>query len=148
MRISLSLFLLIGIAHAQDEWREPFTGVRYLKRMGVNNAGGAYTAHGVIVDLCAAGIGVRHTAFDERRRTASSFAALTGTQVVINGDWSCRLSMLTYAALQALRRAAVLSHLWHRRAQRRTMAEQLVARRYWHSVSAGCSSTTGTTIRV
>ncbi|MGC6418460.1 MAG: phosphodiester glycosidase family protein [Bradymonadia bacterium] len=90
MRISLSLFILIGIAHAQDEWREPFTGVRYLKRIGVNNVGGAYTAHGVIVDLCAAGIGVRHTAFDERRRTASSFAALTGTQVVINGDWSCR----------------------------------------------------------
>ena len=71
---------------AEDQWSSPFSGVSYLHRTGPSQL----SAHAVIVDLCAPGVGVRHTAFSERGRTASSFAQLTGAQVVINGDWSCR----------------------------------------------------------
>jgi hypothetical protein len=71
---------------AEDQWSSPFSGVSYLHRTGPRQL----SAHAVIVDLCAPGVGVRHTAFSERGRTASSFAQLTGAQVVINGDWSCR----------------------------------------------------------
>lgn len=84
----LSLMVMISYAHvfADDQWSYPFSGISYLHRTGANQL----SAHAVVVDLCTPGVGVRHTAFSERGRTASSFAALTGAQVVINGDWSCR----------------------------------------------------------
>jgi len=86
LALSLTLAVSVAVSFAEDRWSDPYLGVSYLHRTGPNQL----SAHGVVVDLCAAGVGVRHTAFSERGRTASSFAQLTGAQVVINGDWSCR----------------------------------------------------------
>lgn len=69
-------------AHAEDTWSKPFPGVDHLHRVTSNQ-----NIHALAIDLCAAGVGVRATAFSERGRTVPSFGQLVGAQAAINGDF-------------------------------------------------------------
>lgn len=71
-----------GTAGAADSWTDPFPGVRRLHRQTGNQ-----NINVLVVDLCAAGVGVRATAHAERGRTVPSFGQLTGAQAAINGDF-------------------------------------------------------------
>ena len=75
-----------GSALAADTWTTPFAGVQRLHRTGPNKL----NLEAAVVDLCTAGIAVRHTAFEERQQKTSSFAAAVGAQLAINADFSCR----------------------------------------------------------
>lgn len=86
MRPALLALLLAAPAFAADAWDDPFPGVRHLHRTGPNNL----NIHAAVVDLCAAGVSVRHTAFDERAQRTSAFATAVGAQLAINADFSCR----------------------------------------------------------
>ena len=85
--LGLTLCLLLPTpAKAVDTWTDPFPGVRHLHRTGPDRL----SVHAAVVDLCAAGVSVRHTDFSERRQRTSAFAQSVGAQLAINGDWSCR----------------------------------------------------------
>ena len=75
-----------GRAQAADTWSSPFPGIQHLHRTGPSKL----NLHAAVVDLCAAGISVRHTAFEERKQKTSSFATAVGAQLTINADFSCR----------------------------------------------------------
>ncbi len=75
-----------GTAQAADTWSSPFPGIQHLHRTGPSKL----NLHAAVVDLCAAGISVRHTAFEERKQKTSSFATAVGAQLAINADFSCR----------------------------------------------------------
>ena len=71
-----------GHVRAEDAWSAPYTGVRHLHRSTANQ-----NINALLIDLCAAGVSVRATAWDERGRTASSFGGLVGAQAAANGDF-------------------------------------------------------------
>lgn len=71
---------------AADTWTTPFAGVQRLHRTGPNKL----NLEAAVVDLCAAGVSVRHTAFEERQQKTSAFAGAVAAQVAINADFSCR----------------------------------------------------------
>lgn len=71
-----------GAAGAQDTWTSPFTGVQHLHRRTANQ-----NIHLLKVDLCAPGVSIRATAVSERGRTVPSFAAATGVDAAVNGDF-------------------------------------------------------------
>ncbi len=84
--VVLVLSLLAAPVFAADVWDAPFPGVRHLHRTGPNNL----NIHAAVVDLCAAGVSVRHTASEERAQRTSAFATSVGAQLAINADFSCR----------------------------------------------------------
>lgn len=87
MRTFTVLLLAAALpAFAADAWDTPFPGVAHLHRTGPSNL----NIHATIVDLCAAGVSVRTTAYDERAQRTSAFASSVGAQLAINGDFSCR----------------------------------------------------------
>jgi hypothetical protein len=87
--LAAGLAALLGAtstAQAADTWTTPFAGVKRLHRTGPDKL----NIEAAVIDLCAAGVSVRHTAFEERQKKTSSFAAAVGAQVAINADFSCR----------------------------------------------------------
>ncbi|MFH1437672.1 MAG: hypothetical protein ABIJ56_18340, partial [Pseudomonadota bacterium] len=89
MRGKLCIFLAAalilapaGHVRADDAWSTPYTGVLHLHRRTANQ-----NINALLVDLCAAGVSIRATAWDERGRTASSFGSLVGAQAATNGDF-------------------------------------------------------------
>ena len=84
--VPLALTLCSTAAFATDDWSNPFPGVRHLHRYGPAN----FNVHAAVVDLCAPGVSVRTTAFDERAQRTSAFASSVGAQLAINADFSCR----------------------------------------------------------
>ncbi|HUH04758.1 MAG TPA: phosphodiester glycosidase family protein [Kofleriaceae bacterium] len=80
--ILVPLVLATGSAHAADTWSDPFPGVRRLDRTTSNQ-----NIEALVIDLCAPGVGVRATAYDQRGRTVPSFAQLVGAQAAVNGDF-------------------------------------------------------------
>ncbi len=88
MRTGLTLIASLAAcsALAADAWDSPFPGVQHLHRTGPNN----FNVHATVVDLCAPGVSVRHSAYEERAQRTSAFATSVGAQVAINGDFSCR----------------------------------------------------------
>ncbi|MBX7098922.1 MAG: phosphodiester glycosidase family protein [Myxococcaceae bacterium] len=86
-RLAQCLALLASCsAFALDVWEQPFTGVRHLHRTGPANV----DVHAAVIDLCARGVSVRHTGFDERGQRTSAFAESVGAQLAINADFFCR----------------------------------------------------------
>lgn len=81
-----SVLVLFGAAvptaQAHDVWSDPFPGVRRLQRDSNNQ-----NINVLVIDLCAAGVGVRATATGERGRTVPSFGQAVGAQAAINGDF-------------------------------------------------------------
>jgi hypothetical protein len=81
--------LLIGVllapapSPASESWSTPHPGVKHLFK----KAGGPLEIHGLVIDLCHPGVGVRATAPGEKKRTTSSFGKLVGAQTAINGDF-------------------------------------------------------------
>ena len=82
----LTCALSASAASATDTWDAPFPGVRHLHRTGASNL----NVHATVVDLCAPGVSVRTTAFDERAQRTSAFATSVGAQLAMNADFSCR----------------------------------------------------------
>lgn len=82
----LAFNLCAATALAADTWATPFPGVRHLHRTGASNL----NLHAAVVDLCAPGVSVRHTAFDERAQRTSAFGTSVGAQLAMNADFSCR----------------------------------------------------------
>ncbi len=85
---ALGLSLVSAPVSAQDTWTTPFPGIRHLHR----TAAPRVNINAAVVDLCAPGVSVRHTAFEEREQRTSAFATSVGAQWAINGDFSCRPS--------------------------------------------------------
>jgi Phosphodiester glycosidase len=81
-----ALTLTSATAFATDDWTNPFPGVRRLHRYGPANV----NVNAAVVDLCAPGVSVRTTAFDERAQRTSAFATGVGAQLAMNADFSCR----------------------------------------------------------
>lgn len=84
--LGLGLLLAAAPAWATDTWTTPFTGIQQLHRTGANKL----NLYAAVIDLCAAGISVRHTAFEERAKKTSVFATSVGGQLAVNADFSCR----------------------------------------------------------
>ncbi len=89
MRRKLFIFLATALilaparhVRADDTWSTPYHGVSHLHRRTANQ-----NINALLIDLCAAGVSVRATAWDERGRTASSFGSLVGAQAATNGDF-------------------------------------------------------------
>jgi phosphodiester glycosidase len=76
--LSSALAGVLAASSAKAEVSKPFGGVTLVK-------------HGdsalVIADLCAPGVSVRTTKYDERKRTPESWANLVGAEVAINADF-------------------------------------------------------------
>lgn len=86
-RLAGVLALLASTAAlATDVWEQPFPGVRHLHRTGPANV----DVHAAVIDLCAPGVSVRHTGFEERGQRTSVFAQSVGAQLAINADFFCR----------------------------------------------------------
>ncbi len=83
---ALTVSLLSRPAWAGDTWTTPFPGIRHLHR----TAPPKVNINAAVVDLCAPGVSVRHTAFTERAQRTSTFAKSVGAQWAINADFSCR----------------------------------------------------------
>lgn len=69
-------------ARAQNTETNPAPGVRHLHRRTADQ-----NMNVLFVDLCAAGVSVRTTAYAERGRKTSSFGGLVGAAAAINGDF-------------------------------------------------------------
>jgi hypothetical protein len=80
--IVVTLACLVAPAAADDNWSDPYPGVRRLHRVTGNQ-----NINAVVVDLCAPGIGIRATANGERGRTVPSFGSSVGAAVAVNGDF-------------------------------------------------------------
>src|SRR5690606_16702770 len=78
----LALGAAAPAARAADAWSDPFPGVRHLRRTTGNQH-----INVLVVDLCAAGVSLRATAYGERGRTVPSFGALVDAEAAINGDF-------------------------------------------------------------
>jgi hypothetical protein len=87
--IAIVAVLMPGVAGAADTWTTPFPGVKRLRRTTSTQ-----NINVLVVDLCAAGVGVRATGSGERQRTVSSFGTLVAAQAAINGDF---FSFSTYS---------------------------------------------------
>lgn len=70
-------------AYGADVWTEPFPGIRYLHR----STSEPKEIHALIVDLSRPEISLRATRDNEKGRTTSSFANLTGAAAAVNGDF-------------------------------------------------------------
>ncbi len=82
-RWALLVLTFVGAAAlAQDATSTPFPGITRTVRTLADQS-----IHIAVVDLCAAGVSARATAFSERRRTTSGFGSLVGAQLAINGDF-------------------------------------------------------------
>ena len=79
--IALALALAAGSAHAQVQVTSPLPGVRLA--VAVNNGNPSAL---LVVDLCAPGVTVRTTRYDERGALAADWAARTGVDLAVNGD--------------------------------------------------------------
>ncbi len=84
--VVVALVAWSGPALGADTWSTPFPGITHLHRTGPDNL----NLHAAVIDLCAPGVSVRHTAFEERKKRTSVFATSVGAQLAINADWSCR----------------------------------------------------------
>lgn len=71
-----------SVAHAEEAWRELAPGVTYLSRTAATQR-----VYAVRVDLDAPGVSLVATRRGDRGRTVSSFAALEGALVAVNGDF-------------------------------------------------------------
>jgi hypothetical protein len=86
LRVPVTLVIIAlwaGTARAGDTWTTPHPGVQHLFK----TTGLPLHIHGLVIDLCAPGTGVRATAPGEKKRTTSSFGKLVGAQAAINGDF-------------------------------------------------------------
>ncbi len=79
--IARALALAAGSAHAQVQVTSPLPGVRLA--VAVNNGNPSAL---LVVDLCAPGVTVRTTRYDERGALAADWAARTGVDLAVNGD--------------------------------------------------------------
>lgn len=79
---SLVALLLAAPAGAADTWSQPAPGLKRLHRTTSSQ-----NANALVVDLCAAGVSLRATAYAERKRTVSSFGKLVGANAAVNGDF-------------------------------------------------------------
>jgi hypothetical protein len=83
----LAVFLLLVVpssdVRAEQTWTNPHPGVQRL----FEKAGGPLRIHGLVVDLCQAGVNVRATAPGEKKRKTSSFGNLVEAEGAINGDF-------------------------------------------------------------
>lgn len=77
------LLLSPSLAHAEDVWTQPHRGVRHLLR----TVPGPNRINATFIDLRRPDVHARATRPEHRGRTVSSFAALYGTAVAINGDF-------------------------------------------------------------
>jgi MYXO-CTERM domain-containing protein len=92
LTILLAGLLATPVALAQDQWREPFEGVRYLQRATSE----PNRIHALVVDLCAVGISPRVTKAEDKGIRTSQFAARYGVQLAINGGF---YNTANYAAI-------------------------------------------------
>ena len=83
-RFALALALVATVASAADTWTTPFAGVRKLYR---TSASPVWQIHALEIHLDQPGVHLRSTATGERQRRPSSFAALVGAQLAVNGDF-------------------------------------------------------------
>lgn len=79
--VLLALVLAPG-ARAADSWSDPLPGVKRLHRQTSTQ-----NMNALVVNLCAAGVSMRATAYGERGKKTSTFGALVGAQAAINGDF-------------------------------------------------------------
>jgi len=75
--------LWCGVAAAQETWDSPHPGVQHMFKI----AGGPLRIHGLVIDLCAPGTGVRATTPGEKKQKTSKWAASVGVQAAINADF-------------------------------------------------------------
>ena len=94
--LSLSLACVVATslaplrtAHAEDTWRRPHPGMRWLSRSLPSQQ-----IDVLEVDLCEPGVRLRTTASSERRQTPSSFGRAVNAEAAVNGDF---FSFSTYA---------------------------------------------------
>ena len=80
----LFVAFLATTALAADTWTTPFAGVRKLYR---TSASPASQIHALEIHLDQPGVRLRSSATRERQRKPSSFAALVGAQLAVNGDF-------------------------------------------------------------
>jgi hypothetical protein len=83
LRLAVVVLLLAPcVSRADDRWSSPHAGVAVLHRRarGID-------VRAVVADVCTPGLRVRATRPEERGRTTSSYAELTGATVAINGDF-------------------------------------------------------------
>lgn len=78
LALALGSALLVANSVVHAEVTKPFPGVTLVKRPG---------SALVIADLCAPGVAVRATKYDERKRTPESWGNLVGAEVAINADF-------------------------------------------------------------
>ena len=83
---ALAVALHASAARADDTWTTPFPGIRYLRR----TQSPRISMYAAVVDLCAPGVSVQQSSFEERGGRTSTWAAGAGVQWAINGDFSCR----------------------------------------------------------
>src|SRR5690554_6915589 len=81
--LALGLLTASSSAQAADTWTSPFPGVRHLFR----TTSTPLRINVLVIDTCAPGISFRATKSSEKRRTTSSFAAATGVEMAVNGDF-------------------------------------------------------------
>ena len=75
--------LCLGQARASESWTTPHPGMQHLFKTTSH----PLHIHGLVIDLCAPGTGIRATAPGEKKRTTSSFGKLVSAQAAINGDF-------------------------------------------------------------
>jgi hypothetical protein len=84
MRRFALIALVATAATAADTWTTPFAGVRKLYR---TSASPVWQIHALEIHLDQPGVRLRSSATGERQRRPSSFAALVGAQLAVNGDF-------------------------------------------------------------
>ena len=81
---ALLILFLARVAGADDQWADPFLGVRYLHR---TTADPKLDMHLAFFDLTEPGIRLTATPPEDRKTVVSSFAKKKKVQVAINGDF-------------------------------------------------------------
>lgn len=84
--LGVAAALLCTAAPAAAQWKKIASGVELLQQ----TRSGPVRVYAARIDLCAPGLRLRATAPGEGPRTVSSFGALVGATVAINGDWPAR----------------------------------------------------------
>ncbi|MFO0600903.1 MAG: phosphodiester glycosidase family protein [Myxococcaceae bacterium] len=82
--LALALCLVSTAALAGDTWTTPFLGVRKLYR---TSSAPNWQIHALEIHLDQPGVRLRSSASSERQRRPSSFGALVGAQMAVNGDF-------------------------------------------------------------